>query len=112
MVADVCLWHASVTPTAVPPRFGSWGHTIQSGRGNAGTGVRPDRTPLRSGREPLEATSPPPQSSWAIYNAAAKAVWLGEVEATDERTAIEKGAEHFKVPATKLIGNAAPVPRG
>src|SRR5258708_369385 len=32
MVADGGLWHASVTPTGVPPRLGSRGHTIQSRR--------------------------------------------------------------------------------
>ncbi len=32
MVADGGLWHASVTPTVVPPRLGSRGHTIQSRR--------------------------------------------------------------------------------
>jgi hypothetical protein len=30
-------------------------------------------------------------------------VWIGEVEAADERAAIEKAAEQFRVPATKLM---------
>jgi hypothetical protein len=30
-------------------------------------------------------------------------VWLGEVEATDERDAIEKAAKEFRQPSTKLI---------
>jgi hypothetical protein len=34
---------------------------------------------------------------------AAKAVWLGEVEAHDEAAAIEKGAAEFKVAATRLM---------
>jgi hypothetical protein len=40
---------------------------------------------------------------WNIYKAAAKAVWLGTVEAADEAAAIEKAAAEYKVPATKLI---------
>jgi hypothetical protein len=32
-----------------------------------------------------------------------QAIWIGEVEAPDEATAIEKAAEQFKVPATKLM---------
>ncbi len=48
---------------------------------------------------------PPSQQPvwWDIYRAALKAIWLGEVEAADEREAIEKAAEQFKVPPTKLI---------
>jgi hypothetical protein len=41
--------------------------------------------------------------SWAIFRAAKKAVWVGEVEATDERDAIEKAAVEFKQRAAKLI---------
>jgi hypothetical protein len=39
---------------------------------------------------------------WGIYKLAAKAVWLGNVEAPDEAAAIEKGAAEFKVPANRL----------
>jgi hypothetical protein len=47
---------------------------------------------------------PPSQpATWTIYRAAKKAVRLDEVEATDEREAIEKAAEQFKTPATKLL---------
>ena len=28
---------------------------------------------------------------WSVYKIAAKAVWLGEVEASDEATAMEQG---------------------
>jgi membrane-bound lytic murein transglycosylase B len=47
---------------------------------------------------------PPSQEpvSWDIYRAAAKGKLLGTVEAADEREAIEKAAEQFNVPATKL----------
>jgi hypothetical protein len=41
---------------------------------------------------------------WSIYKIAAKAVWLGNVEALDEATAIEKGAAEFKVAANKPDG--------
>jgi hypothetical protein len=40
---------------------------------------------------------------WEIYKAAAKARWIGEVEATDEAEAIEKAPERFNQPATKLM---------
>ncbi len=46
---------------------------------------------------------PPQPISWSIYRAAHKAIWIGEVEAPDEAAAIEKAAEQFKVPATKLM---------
>jgi hypothetical protein len=35
---------------------------------------------------------PPPTFRWDIYRAAAKAKWLGTVEAVDEDEAIEWGA--------------------
>jgi hypothetical protein len=40
-----------------------------------------------------------------IYKIAAKAQWLGNVEATDEAAAIEKGRAEFKVPANRLMAN-------
>ena len=40
---------------------------------------------------------------WAIYKIAKKQVWVGEVEAADEREAVEKAAAEFRVPATKLM---------
>jgi hypothetical protein len=40
---------------------------------------------------------PPQPTSWAIYKIAAKAIWLGTVEAPDAATAIEKAAAEFKV---------------
>jgi hypothetical protein len=46
---------------------------------------------------------PPKPIRWAIYKLAAKAVWLGEVEAPDETAAIEEGAAEFKVPANRLM---------
>jgi hypothetical protein len=51
-------------------------------------------------RKPQE---PPQPVRWTIHRAAKKAVWVGEVEAVDEREAIQKAAEQFKMPATKLM---------
>jgi hypothetical protein len=39
--------------------------------------------------------------TWTIYKLAAKAERLGTVEASDEATAIERGAAEFKVPANR-----------
>jgi hypothetical protein len=53
------------------------------------------------------ATKPdPPLSSWSIYKIAAKAVWLGTVEAPDATTAIEKAAAEFKVHTWRLLAVA------
>jgi hypothetical protein len=47
--------------------------------------------------------APPPKPIiWNVYKFASKAVWLGTAEAADEREAIQKAAEEFKRPATKL----------
>jgi hypothetical protein len=46
---------------------------------------------------------PPKPVEWDIHKAAAKLRPLGEVEATDESDALKKGAEQFRLPATKLI---------
>jgi hypothetical protein len=46
---------------------------------------------------------PPKPIAWGIYKIAAKAVWLGNVEAPDEATAIDKGAAEFKVAANRLM---------
>jgi len=51
------------------------------------------------------ARKPQPEqpTTWTIYKLAAKQTWLGEIEAADEREAIEKAAKEFKQPATKLM---------
>jgi hypothetical protein len=46
---------------------------------------------------------PPLLSSWDVYRAAHKAIWLGTVEAADEGDAIERVAKEHSVPASKLI---------
>ena len=43
-----------------------------------------------------------PLSSWDVYRQAHKAIWLGTVEATDERDAIEKVANERNIPANRL----------
>ena len=42
-------------------------------------------------------SEPPQPTSWTIYKIAAKAKWLGTVEAPDAATAIEKAAAEFKL---------------
>jgi hypothetical protein len=51
---------------------------------------------------------PPQPIKWGIYKIAAKQTWVGEVEATDEREAIEKAAKEFKQYAPKLIAVKRP----
>jgi hypothetical protein len=45
----------------------------------------------------------PPLSTFDVLKIASKAVWLGTVEAIDERGAIEKVAKERNVPAARLI---------
>ena len=44
-----------------------------------------------------------PLSSRDVYRQAHKPIWLGTVEATDERDAIEKVAKERDIPANRLI---------
>lgn len=46
---------------------------------------------------------PPQILRWSIYKIAARQTWLGEVEAADEREAIEKAAKEFRIDAHRLI---------
>ncbi len=77
-------------------------HTAPALADAASTGgpgfCQPDCAYTPCGREP-----PPKPIRWGIYKIASKAVWLGNVEATDEAAAIEKGAAEFKVTATRLL---------
>jgi hypothetical protein len=45
---------------------------------------------------------PPKLKIWNIYKVAAKAIWLGTVEAPDRRNAIAKASVEFKVDAWRL----------
>jgi hypothetical protein len=53
----------------------------------------------------MQSTNPQPlpPSYWDVYRQAHKAIWLGTVEATDERDAIEKVAKERSIPANRLI---------
>jgi hypothetical protein len=53
---------------------------------------------------------PSKPTTWKIYKIASKGAWLGEVEAPDEATAIEKAAAEFKAPANRLMAIRAPGP--
>jgi hypothetical protein len=54
---------------------------------------------------------PPQPATWTIYKLAAKRVWVGEVEAADEREAIEKAAREFRQHASKLMAVRRPAGR-
>ena len=51
---------------------------------------------------------PAPPIVWTIYKIAAKQVRIGEVEATDEREAVEKAANEFGQHRSKLIAVKRP----
>ena len=44
----------------------------------------------------------PNPKTWTIYKVAAKAIWLGTIEAPDKRSAIETAAQEFKTDAWRL----------
>jgi hypothetical protein len=44
----------------------------------------------------------PTKTKWHVYKLAAKRQWVGDIEAVDEREAIEIAAKEFKQPAKKL----------
>jgi hypothetical protein len=46
---------------------------------------------------------PPPTFRWDIYRAAAKAKWIGTVEATDPDAAIKEAAKELKVPDPRKL---------
>ena len=52
---------------------------------------------------PRKPQPPPTKTKWHVYKLAAKRQWVGEIEAVDEREAIEIAAKEFKQPAKKLI---------
>ena len=52
----------------------------------------------------VKKPEPPPKPIiWNVFKIAAKAVFLGVIEAPDEATAIEKGAAEFKVLPNRLM---------
>jgi hypothetical protein len=53
---------------------------------------------------PRKPQQPPQRKKWHVYyKFAARREWVGEIEAVDEREAIEIAAKEFKQPAKKLI---------
>ena len=40
----------------------------------------------------VKKPEPPKLTTWSIYKIAAKQTWVGEIEAVDEHSAIEKAA--------------------
>jgi hypothetical protein len=46
---------------------------------------------------------PPPLSTFDVFRVAHKAIWLGTVEASDERDAIQRVARERDIPAAWLI---------
>jgi hypothetical protein len=60
--------------------------------------------PILTGMSRKPQQSPQPtKTKWHVYKLAAKRQWVGEIEAVDEREAIEIAAKEFKQPATKLM---------
>ena len=57
------------------------------------------RQSCRHGKE----AEPPKPIIWNVYKIAAKAIFLGVIEAPDEVAALEKAAAAFKVPANRLM---------
>jgi hypothetical protein len=54
-------------------------------------------------KRPSPSQEEPPQTTWTIYKFASRLQWLGTVQATDKREALEKAAHEFKVDPAKLI---------
>jgi hypothetical protein len=52
---------------------------------------------------PSPSQSEPPQTTWTIYKFGASLKWVGTVQATDQREAIEKVAKEFGLDPTKLM---------
>ena len=52
---------------------------------------------------PFKPRPPQPTLRWDIYRAAAKAKWIGTVEANDADTAIKNAAKEFNIQDTKKL---------
>jgi hypothetical protein len=52
-------------------------------------------------RKPTQ--QPPQVATWTIFKVAAKQIRLGEIEATEEREAVERAAKEFGQHPSKLI---------
>jgi len=54
-------------------------------------------------KRPSPSQPEPPQTTWTIYKFASRLQWLGTVQATDKREAIEKAAKEFRLDSAKLM---------
>jgi hypothetical protein len=54
-------------------------------------------------KRPSPSQPEPPQTTWVIYKFASRLQWLGTVQATDERDAIEKAANEFRLDPARLM---------
>jgi hypothetical protein len=54
-------------------------------------------------KRPSPSQPEPPQTTWTIYKFASRLRWLGTVQATDNRDAIEKAAKEFRLDPAKLL---------
>jgi hypothetical protein len=54
-------------------------------------------------KRPSPSQSEPPQTTWTIYKLASRLQWVGTVQATDKREAIEKAAKEFRLDPAKLM---------
>jgi len=54
-------------------------------------------------KRPSLSQPEPPPTTWTIYKFASRLQWLGTVQATDNREAIEKAAKEFGLDPTKLM---------
>ncbi len=66
-----------------------------------GPGRRPDTAAMP--KHPSPSQPEPPQTTWTIYKFASRLQWLGTVQATDKREAIEKAAKEFRLDPAKLM---------
>jgi hypothetical protein len=54
-------------------------------------------------KSPSSSQPEPPQTTWTIYKFASRLQWLGTVQATDNRDAIEKAAKESRLDPAKLM---------
>ena len=54
-------------------------------------------------KRPSPSQPEPPQTTWTIYKFGASLKWVGTVQATDKREAIEKAAKEFRLDPAKLM---------
>jgi hypothetical protein len=70
--------------------------------------IEPAYLAADTGHMAKKSEPPAKPVTWSIYKVAAKAIWLGTVEAPDKDAAIEKGAQEFKTDAWRLYAVRRP----